>query len=357
MADKTKPLVSIICLTYNQEDYLEQTLDSFLMQKTNFPFEVIIHDDASTDNTRKIIEKYDKANPGIFKPIYEKVNQYSKGDTSFINRMYESALGKYVTDCEGDDFWTDPLKLQLQVDFLESHQDYSIVFHPVRIFYEGSNRKDSIFPKDKDPKVFTLEELLKRNYIQSCSMMYRKPSYSGLEKNVMPMDWYTHLYHAQFGKIGFINRVMAAYRRHGNGIWWTENRDNFWKKHGLAQLDMYQSALNLYGKNPKLLQAIQIPINQAIDAISNLKFKGSDDDLLEKVIKQHPDMVEDFVLYKRAIAEKALVDHKNDVNKLNSVIDEQQQRIQKLEQTLTEITDSKAWKTVQKVRKLQIGIR
>ena len=122
-----EPLVSVQCLVYNHEPYLRKCLDGLVMQKTHFPFEIIVHDDVSTDHSVDIIKEYESKYPDIVKPIYEKENQYSKGDGRIIQIMNVACKGKYIALCEGDDYWTDPLKLQKQVDFLESHPEYSMV--------------------------------------------------------------------------------------------------------------------------------------------------------------------------------------------------------------------------------------
>ena len=104
-------MVSIICNTYNQEKYIAQCLDGFLMQKTNFSFEILVHDDCSTDGTQKIIKEYQSRFPDIIKPIFQKVNLYSQGKRNLINaEQYSRVKYKYVALCEGDDYWTDPLK-------------------------------------------------------------------------------------------------------------------------------------------------------------------------------------------------------------------------------------------------------
>jgi len=118
------PLVSIICLAYNHEKYIRQCLDGFVMQKTGFRYEIIIHDDASKDGTTAIIREYAKKYPGLFVTIFQEENQYSKGIPIGKTYMYPLAKGKYIAECEGDDYWTDPYKLQKQVDFMESHPEY-----------------------------------------------------------------------------------------------------------------------------------------------------------------------------------------------------------------------------------------
>lgn len=110
-------IVTIRCAAFNHGQYIRQTLDGFVMQKTNFAFEAIVHDDASTDNTADIIREYAEKYPDIIKPFFEKENQYSKGGKEIERIFEENSRGKYMVICEGDDFWTDSLKLQKQVDF------------------------------------------------------------------------------------------------------------------------------------------------------------------------------------------------------------------------------------------------
>jgi len=164
------PVVSICCITFNHVKYIRSCLDGFVMQKTTFPFEVLIHDDASTDGTQDIIREYQQKFPEIIKPIYQKENLYSKNmDVNSFN--FERVRGKYVALCEGDDYWTDEDKLQIQVDFMESHPECSVCFHPVSVVWEDSSEPDRIFPSRKDR--FNIEVLLKENFIQTNSVMYR----------------------------------------------------------------------------------------------------------------------------------------------------------------------------------------
>ncbi len=124
------PLVSIRCLVYNHEPYLRQCLDGFVMQKTDFPFEAIVHDDASTDGSAAIIREYAGKYPDIIKPIFETENQYSKHDGS-LARVMDAAIhpdSKYVAWCEGDDYWIDPYKLKKQVDVMESNPEIGLVY-------------------------------------------------------------------------------------------------------------------------------------------------------------------------------------------------------------------------------------
>ena len=123
--------VSILSLAHNHEKYIRKALDGFVMQKTNFPFEVLIYDDASTDTTADIIQEYADKYPDIVKPLFEKENQFSRGENVSKKYNWPRVQGEYVALCEGDDYWTDENKLQKQVDFLDSHPDCSLCFHPV----------------------------------------------------------------------------------------------------------------------------------------------------------------------------------------------------------------------------------
>lgn len=125
--------VSIICNTYNHVDYIRKTLDSFLMQKTTFKFEILIHDDASTDGTCEIIKEYEEMYPNIVKPIYQKENQFSKGSHITTTYQIPRAQGKYLAFCEGDDYWTDNNKLQVQYDFLEKNSLYVGCVHKYKV--------------------------------------------------------------------------------------------------------------------------------------------------------------------------------------------------------------------------------
>ena len=135
--DGKEIMVTIRCITYNHELYIRQCLDGFVMQKTNFRFIAIVHDDASTDGNADIIKEYAKKYPDIIHPILQTENQHSKGFKEAKEMLINLCLqSKYVAYCEGDDYWTDPLKLQKQFDFMEANPEYAACFHPARIHYE-----------------------------------------------------------------------------------------------------------------------------------------------------------------------------------------------------------------------------
>ena len=249
-------LLSIVCITYNHEKFIRQTLDGFVNQKTNFKFEVIIHDDASTDKTAEIIKEYQEKYPDIIKPIFQVENKFSQGIPLLKRFVYPCIKSKYVAMCEGDDYWTDEYKLQKQVDFLEANPDYSICFHPVKFIYEDKPNKTNIHPSKKFlSQDLTFEKLLKTNFIQTNSVVYRwrfiNESFEDIIPDaILPSDWHLHLAHAENGKIGVINDVMSVYRRHSGGVWTDTDatNKNLHRRHGMKEIKFYHSVYETFAK-------------------------------------------------------------------------------------------------------------
>lgn len=210
------PLVSISCITYNHASYIKECIDGFLMQKTNFNFEVLIHDDHSTDGTEEIIKEYAKQYPDIIKPLFEKENQYSLGKPigSAVWNL-PRARGEYIAICEGDDYWTDPYKLQKQVDFLESHPDYGMCYTKVKRFVQKSNQ----FIDEWGGPNETMDKLLIENTIPTLTAVFHKAIYYNYLTEIHPSkrgwlmgDYPIWLYFAQNSKIKFINETTGVYR-------------------------------------------------------------------------------------------------------------------------------------------------
>ena len=177
MIDKRELMVTIRCLAYNHEPYIRQCLDGFVMQKTNFRFEAVVHDDASTDGTAAIIKEYAEKFPNIIKPIIETENQYSKRDGSLTRIMNSHMHGKYIAICEGDDYWIDPLKLQKQVDFLESNPNFGLVCSDIDLYNHNMNKFQYNFFKRK--KIWNIKYTFNDFVINSwflapCTWLYRK---------------------------------------------------------------------------------------------------------------------------------------------------------------------------------------
>jgi glycosyltransferase involved in cell wall biosynthesis len=210
------PLVSICCITYNHEKFIREALDGFLSQETSFPIEIVIHDDASTDNTTSILQEYQKEYPHLIKIISQAENQYSQRGFGFISDLFAQAKGKYIALCEGDDYWTDPLKLQKQVDFLEANSNFAICFHKVKIEEQGQ-LKDDYITGGNPPTISSIVDLAKGNYIHTPSCVFRNniPNILGANFSESPLgDYYIHMMNAQYGNIFHIDEVMAIYRVH-----------------------------------------------------------------------------------------------------------------------------------------------
>lgn len=242
----SKIKVSIVCITYNHAKFIRNCLDGFLMQQTDFPFEILIHDDASTDGTTEILREYADKHANII-PFYEEKNQFLKFD--FLKHsLYPKINGEYVAACEGDDYWTDPFKLQKQADYLDAHSGCSLCFHPVVVHWETASEPDSIFPAPAqrfNKTVLTFKDLLKGNFMQTNAVMYRwrfhQDSLDLLPDNILPGDWFLHLLHAQVGNIGFIDEAMGVYRRHEGGVWFESMQSHSWfKKYGLLNIRFYE---------------------------------------------------------------------------------------------------------------------
>jgi glycosyltransferase involved in cell wall biosynthesis len=194
-----------------------------MMQKTNFPFEVLIHDDASTDGTADIIREYEKKYPDIIKPIYQTENQHSKGVSISRNFNYPRVQGKYLALCEGDDYWIDENKLQKQVEFLEANEDFSICFHPVNVYNEEERKFIPNTTVPDVPDITDIKTLAKRNFINTLSVVYRCNQKVFDDLNNLPKlpvgDYFLHMLFAKHGKIKKLSDIMAVYRLHKGSTW------------------------------------------------------------------------------------------------------------------------------------------
>lgn len=243
------PKVSVVSVTYNHEAYIREALDGFVAQQTNFPVEIVIADDASTDATPAIIREYADRYPQLFRPILRSENI---GVHANFADTLSAARGDYIALCEGDDFWTDPRKLTKQVEFLDQHPDTTVCFHPVRVIYDDGT-KDSEFPPISWRGDLSVEALLSRNFIQTNSVVYRRlPRYDDLPPGIMPIDWYLHVRHAVNGEIAMLPETMAVYRRHAQGIWYTAHRDRrtFWVERGRGLATTLEAMLDLFPGDP-----------------------------------------------------------------------------------------------------------
>lgn len=208
-------MVSIQCTAYNHERFIRETLEGFVMQKTNFSFEAIVHDDASTDGTAKIIREYAEKYPDIIKPIYETENQYSKKDGSLLRIMNDACRGKYIAFCEGDDYWIDPYKLQKQVDILEKDNSIAFVYSKVNVYDEL--KKQFIYEFGIKTNFYQLLEI--GNSIPTLSVCIRHDILDDYFRDIKPGlkswkmgDYPIWLYASKNNKIEFLDETLGVYR-------------------------------------------------------------------------------------------------------------------------------------------------
>ena len=221
--------VSVIVPTYNHEKYIKTCLDGILSQKTSFKFEILVGEDESSDSTRDIVRKYELEYPDKIKVFYNDrknviyVDGYPTGRANLVN-LLKSAKGKYVAICEGDDYWTNTLKLQKQVDFLDNNFDFSICFHDA-IWFDGDkqflcSKLQETLQSGKD--IFELRDLLKSNFIPTASVVFRNKLVQEFPDWYIEFpfaDWPLHILNAVHGKIKYIAEPMSVYRVHNSSLW------------------------------------------------------------------------------------------------------------------------------------------
>jgi glycosyltransferase involved in cell wall biosynthesis len=247
-----QPRVSVVSITYNHEAFIRDTLDGFVRQETDFPVEVIIADDASTDATPSIIQSYADRHPHLFRPILRPKNV---GIHANLTGALSAARGDYLALCEGDDYWTDPHKLAKQVSYLDQHPETGLCFHPVRVTWADGSVEDSVHPPAKQRQDLSVDTLFHLNFIQTNTVMYRRlPRYDDIPADMMPLDWYLNVRHALQGSaptVPMLPDTMAVYRRHPQGAWYSvdTDREKFWRRHGRGQAVLLDALLGLSGDN------------------------------------------------------------------------------------------------------------
>jgi RimJ/RimL family protein N-acetyltransferase/glycosyltransferase involved in cell wall biosynthesis len=217
--DITKKKVSVFVMTYNHDKFIAEALDGMVMQQTNFDIDIVLGDDFSTDNTRKIILEYAIKNPGKFKLLF-----YPKNISAAVNQIWvlKNCSGKYIALCEGDDFWTDPYKLQKQVDFLEANEEYVICFHRVYELHDGKSPELSCLNVSEKEESYTITDLARGNFIHTPSVVFRNgliKEFPWWFKDSPVGDYLLYMLNAKSGRLKYFPQPMATYRRHEHGNW------------------------------------------------------------------------------------------------------------------------------------------
>lgn len=227
MNDNNRPMVSVQCLAYNHEKYIRQCLEGLVGQKTNFKYEIVIHDDASTDGTVSIIKEYEAKYPHLIRPIFEKENLYKTNQVKMRQIITSCLTGKYIAFCECDDYWTSEDKLQRQVDFMEKHPDYSMCFHSAKKIYEYETVSwlgcESIENRD-----YTATEVFVNWIVATASIVCRREAIEfrsqlkGADR-ILNGDITIILSSAMLGKIRGMSEQMSVYRVQSSGITYDEH--------------------------------------------------------------------------------------------------------------------------------------
>jgi glycosyltransferase involved in cell wall biosynthesis len=210
--------LSVCLITYNHEQFIAQALESVLAQQTDFDYEIVIGDDCSTDRTRQIAFEYQQRYPD---KIFLGPSEKNLGVNRNLAQTLQACRGQYIALLEGDDYWTSAVKLQRQVDFLDSYPDCATCFHAVKIFHENDSTPPRVSPRRGQKKISTIEDLLRLgNFIPTCSAVFKNGLFGELPNwfyTLRIADFPLHVFNSQHGKIGYINQVMGAYRIHSGG--------------------------------------------------------------------------------------------------------------------------------------------
>ena len=218
--------VSVLIITYNQQKFIRKAIDSALVQQTTFPIEILVGDDFSTDGTREIIQEYERNHPGLVIGVLHPRNMGKNGGINFLETL-KVAKGEYYALMDGDDYWTDSLKLQKQADLLDAHTDYSTVFNNALITYEDGTPSHLLNGADMKP-YYTVDDLIGEDeiwFMATSSTMYRNniKEYPRWFRESSSGDIPRLILKAKLGKIGYIPDVMSVYRKNRGGASYADN--------------------------------------------------------------------------------------------------------------------------------------
>ena len=212
--------VSVALSTFNHEAYIAQALEGALMQQTDFVYEIVVADDCSTDRTREIVREYQTRFPDRIRTLFPPENLGFAGNGIFA-KLLQELRGIYVAVLDGDDYWTSSAKLQKQADFLDAHPECAMCFHNVTILWQDASQESEVFNPPAQSRISTLADLLERQFIAYCSVMFRGGVLGQLPSwfyQTTATDWVLHVLNAQRGSIGYLDDIMGVYRVHGGGV-------------------------------------------------------------------------------------------------------------------------------------------
>jgi glycosyltransferase involved in cell wall biosynthesis len=249
--------VSVLIITYNHAKYIAQAIESVLMQKVNFDYEIVIGDDCSTDGAPQIIQKFADKHSQI-KALLRPYNLGLRGKINFMDAL-SICQGEYIAMLDGDDYWIDPNKLQKQVDFLDFNPDFSICFTNAN--YEVDNglidkNKAETLCASNQKEITTILDLFYKNYIPACTVLFKNKLSRSLPKefvNCKAGDWMLHILNAQFGRIKYFQDITGVYRVHGGGVWSANNV----AKRALDSLELYKDIEKIFSTNKEYLAHIK----------------------------------------------------------------------------------------------------
>jgi glycosyltransferase involved in cell wall biosynthesis len=277
--------VSVCLITYNQVDFIRKAIDSILMQKVNFTWEIIIADDLSTDGTREIVKEYQEKHPQLIKLVPRSKN-VGPG-INFIELIY-SAKGKYISYLEGDDYWIDDKKLQKQFDALEANPDCTICFHRIYEIQGHSDKKtivDLVPPNSLERTKYSILDLARNNFIPSLSLFF----VNGLFKEFPSWylgcpagDYALHLLNAKKGDIYFIPEFMGVYRRHINGTWGPKE-SKYQLEKLLISLDYL---LEEFKDNEQVRPILEYQYARYCSEIGEIEFRNGNETVFHEILKK-----------------------------------------------------------------------
>lgn len=295
----------VLTMTYNHEEYIEDCMKSVLAQRTDFPVRHIVLDHCSTDATASIISAYAEKYPSI-RPVL----LFQRRVEENIRGLFLRCSSRYAALCDGDDFFTDPMKLQKQVDYLEKNPQCALCFHHVNVVFEDG-KSPFIFPPmeilpRREHSCYYLADLTKGNFIQTNSVVYRWRFRDGIPSwfrtDICPSDWYWHLLHAEKGEIGFLPDVMSTYRRHENALYATafQSTEAHFQAHGMAELKTYQ-VCNEHFEN-RYFRNFSGLANGVFAAFFNIAHDTKNSTLLDEATRTFPEFAVEFYRYVNSLS-------------------------------------------------------